>query len=69
MLLHCGVGTKFPGDTYMTVFPAGGDAVRIRASEKKLFELLSDMQGEVQVRFTSRRTGMDFVIEYVFPQE
>lgn len=68
-LLHCGVGTKFPGDTDMTVIPAGGDAVRIRASEKKLFELLSDMQGEVQVRFTSRRTGMDFVIEYVFPQE
>lgn len=69
MLLHCGVGTKFPGDTYMTVFPAGGDAVRIRASEKKLFELLSDTRGEVQVRFTSQRTGMDFVIEYVFPQE
>lgn len=68
-LLHCGVGTKFPGDTDMTVFPAGGDAVRIRASEKKLFELLSDMQGEVQVRFTSQRTGMDFLIEYVFPQE
>lgn len=69
MLLRCGVGTKFPGDTYMTVFPAGGDAVRIRASEKKVFELLSDMPGEVQVRLTSRRTGMDFVIEYVFPQE
>lgn len=68
-LLHCGVGTKFPSDTYMTVFPAEGDAVRIRASEKELFEMLSDMPGEVLVRFTSRRTGMDFVIEYVFPQE
>ena len=68
-LLHCGAGTKFPGDTYMTVFPAEGDAVRKRASEKDLFEMLSGMQGEVQVRFSSRRTGMDFVIEYVFPQK
>ena len=68
-LLHCGVGTKFPRDTYMTVFPAEGDAVRKKASEKELFEMLSDMQGEVLVRFTSRRTGMDFVIEYEFSQE
>lgn len=68
-LLHCGTGTKFPGDTYMTVFPAEGDAIRKRASEKDLFRLLSGMAGEVRVRFASQRTGMDFVVEYVFPQE
>lgn len=68
-LLRCGAGTKFPGDTYMTVIPAWGDAVRKRALEKGLFKLLSDMTGEVRVRFTSQRTGMDFVVEYVFPQE
>jgi len=67
-LLRCGVGTKFPGDTCMTIIPAGGDAVRKRALEKELFGLLADMAGEVQVRLTSRRTGMDFVVEYVFPQ-
>lgn len=69
ILIHCGAGTKFPGDTYMTVFPAEGDAVRKRASEKDLFGLLSGMAGEVRVRFASQRTGMDFVVEYVFPQE
>lgn len=68
-LLHCGAGTKFPGDTYMTIIPAGGDAVRERASEKDLFKMLSGMAGETRVRFTSRRTGMDFVVEYVFPRE